>query len=307
MITFTKILYPTDLSEASRPALDFAAAVARWYDAQMTVLHVVPPFEPLVVPTGQTDPSNPVVYPPSLDAVCDEMRRFVMEDALKGIEAHFVAAAGDPSRVVVEQAVSDAADLIVIGTHGRSGYDRLLGGSIAEKILRRAPCPVLTIPPHARAAREDGRMFARILCAVDFSASSQQALGFALALASQANGAVTVATALEWLAEEEPRVNTPFNVSEYRQHLLADARARLGDLVRSAQPAAVVPVDEVVTLGRAHREVLRLALEQTSDLIVMGAQGRGGMGLALFGSTTQQVVRGASCPVLVVHRPGTLA
>jgi nucleotide-binding universal stress UspA family protein len=306
MVTFTKILYPTDMSEASRPALDYAVAVARSYGARLTVLHAVPPFEPLVVPTALTEASNPVVYPPSMDDVCNEMRRFAQEGTLAGIDVHFVAHAGDPSRVVVEQAVSDSADLIVIGTHGRSGFDRLLSGSVAEKVLRRAPCPVLTIPPHARAVGAGAGVFARILCAVDFSSSSQQALGFALALASQASGAVTVATALEWLAEEEPRVNTHFNVSEYRQHLLEDARARLGELVRSAQPPTAVHTDDVVTLGRAHREVLRLATEQACDLIVMGAQGRGGVGLALFGSTTQQVVRGASCPVLVVHRPGAL-
>ena len=304
MVTFTKILYPTDLSEASRPALDFAVTVARWYGARLTVLHAVPPFEPVVVPTGLTDASNPVVYPPSMDAVRDAMREFVPEDVPAGIDVDFVADAGDPSRVVVDHAVSAASDLIVIGTHGRSGFDRLLGGSVADKILRRAPCPVLTIPPHARAAGT--RVFGRILCAVDFSPSSQQALGFALALASQAHGTVTVMTALEWLAEEEPRTTAHFDVGEYRRHMVEDARARLGELVRSAQPDTPARADDVVTLGRAHREVLRLAAERGCDLIVMGAQGRGGVSLALFGSTTQQVVRRAECPVLVVHRPGAV-
>jgi len=297
MVTFTQVLCPTDLSEASRPSLTYAAAVARRYAAGLTVLHAVPPFGTLVVQSGEAGSSMPMVFPP-IDDVTDAVRAFAM-DALGGLDADVVVQTGDPSRVIVEAAVAKTVDLIVLGTHGRGGFDRLLSGSVAEKVLRRAPCPVLAIPPHAPAAAAGGPLFTHILCAVDFSHASEQALGFAIEL----GGAVTVATVLEWLAEEAPVAHAEFDVPRYRVYLADDLGVRLDALVQAAGVPAACRIDQVVGVGRAHREILRLATAKRSDLIVMGAQGRGGVGLALFGSTTQEVVRGATCPVLVVHRP----
>jgi nucleotide-binding universal stress UspA family protein len=238
----------------------------------------------------------PVVLPP-IDDLTAAVRAFAL-DAVAGLAADVVVQTGDPSRVIVEEAVARTVDLVVMGTHGRSGFDRLLSGSVTEKVLRRAPCPVLTIPPHAPAVAGE-TLFTHILCAVDFSDASEQALGFAI----QLGGTVTVATVLEWLAEEAPVPHPEFDIARYRAHLADDAGARLGALVQAAGVPAECEIDQVVKVGRAHREILRLATEKGSDLIVMGAQGRGGVGLALFGSTTQQIVRGATCPVLVVHRP----
>jgi nucleotide-binding universal stress UspA family protein len=142
--------------------------------------------------------------------------------------------------------------------------------------------------------------FKHILCPMDFSPAALQALGFALDLARQSEGVVTLLHALEWLTDEEPREYTHFNVPEYRQHLVDDARERLQALVadESRTPTAI---EHRVVVGRAYREILQVAQESGTDLIVMGAQGRGGLGLALFGSTTQQVVRAATCPVLTVR------
>jgi nucleotide-binding universal stress UspA family protein len=91
-------------------------------------------------------------------------------------------------------------------------------------------------------------------------------------------------------------------VPQFRQQLLDDARQRLRALV-AEEPRTWCDIRDEVVAGRAHREILRLAEARPADLIVLGAQGRGGLGLALFGSTTQQVVRGASCPVLTVRAP----
>jgi nucleotide-binding universal stress UspA family protein len=171
---------------------------------------------------------------------------------------------------------------------------------VTEKVLREAPCPVLTVPPNAGAAASEELTLKRILCPIDFSPSALQALGFALGLAGQADGVVTLVRVIEWLAEEEPKTSTHFNVPEYRRYMVADAEERLNQLVAQEVPAGR-QVDNVIVFGRAHREILRAAEAKSADLIVMGAQGRGGVGLALFGSATQQVVRGATCPVLTVR------
>jgi nucleotide-binding universal stress UspA family protein len=213
-----------------------------------------------------------------------------------------VAEAGDPQATIIDQAISKRADLIVMGTHGRRGFKRLLLGSVTENILREAPCPVLTVPAHTGAGASEAVTFKRILCPVDFSPSALQALGFAVDLARQADGLVTLLHVVEWLAEEEPRASAHFNVPEYRRYMVEDARQRVRDLV-AEESRTWVEIDDVIVFGRAHREILRAAETKPADLIVMGAQGRGGVGLALFGSTTQQIVRGATCPVLTVRGP----
>lgn len=304
MVTFTHVLYPTDLSEASLPAFRYAVALARWHGATLTVLHVVPTFDPRPGPHEWLGDANPVLASLPPETVRSEMARLLPMDEADGVAVTLVARAGGTSASIVDQALESAADLIVIGTHGRSGFNRLLMGSVAEKVLRLAPCPVLTIPPAASLTAKPS--FLRVLCAVDFSHASEQAVGFALDLTCQAGGTVTVLSVVEWLIEEQPVADADFDITAIREQMARKARERLHALM-SDESRTWCEIEEVVTTGRAHREVVRLAAERKADMIVMGAQGRGGMGLALFGSTTQQVVRSATCPVLVVHAPGAVA
>ena len=298
MIEFKQIICPVDFSESSVRALAYAAALARWYDAQLTVLHVVPTFEAMQVRGDLGEPVR-VVTPMPREQVLEEMSRSLNLAALSP-RATPIAESGDPQATIIDQAISKKADLIVMGTHGRRGFKRLLLGSVTEAVLREAPCPVLTVPPHAPASVSEAVTFKRILCPIDFSPSALQALGFALDLARQADGRVTLLHVVEWLPEEEPRASAHFNIPEYRRYMVQDAQERLRTLV-AEESRTWVEIDDVVVFGRAYREILRAAETKPADLIVMGAQGRGGIGLALFGSTTQQVVRGAMCPVLTVR------
>lgn len=298
MVTFTHVLYPTDLSQASSHAARYAATVARWYRAQLTVLHVVPAFEGAGLPTDPAHLTGPLAYPPPPDDVEAVMRRAVGDDIPEDLDPSFVTIVANPAKAIVDQAVTGSADLIVMGTHGRSGFSRLFGGSVAEKVLRKAPCPVLTIPPHAPESA-DAAIFKRILCPIDFSAASKQALGFALDLARQSDGTVTLLSVVEWMSESELGADLPGDPSDFVQHLMTEAARHLHDLV-AREPQTWCEIEEVVSSGRAAREILRIAGERDSDLIVMGAHGRGS-GLAFLGSTTPAVVRAAECPVLVVH------
>lgn len=298
MIEFKQVLCPVDLSEASVRSLAHAAAVARWYDAQLTVLHVIPTFESLQVRGELGMPVGPVTSMAREQAL-DEVRQ-ALDLMVKAPDAIVVVETGDASTAIVDQAVSKRADLIVMGTHGRRGFKRLILGSVTETVLREAPCPVLTVPQAAHGADAEAVIFKRILCPIDFSPSALQALGFALDLARQADGIVTLLHIVEWLAEEDTVAVPQFNTAEYRQQLAGDAEARLRGLV-AEESRTWSEIDIVTHFGRAHREILRVAEAKPADLIVMGAQGRGGIGLAVFGSTTQQVVRGAACPVLTVR------
>jgi len=299
VIGFKEIICPVDFSESSIRAFAHAVALVRWYGAHLTVLHVIPPYDLAQMPGDLGDPVR-IVTSPRRELVLDEMSRFFdLADVLPQASL-VVAESGDPRTVIVDQAVSKGADLIVMGTHGRRGFKRLLLGSVTETVLREAPCPVLTVPPHASPAVSEPVTFKRLLCPIDFSPSALQALGFALDLARQADGLVTLLHVVEWLPEEGPRPSVHFNSAQYGRDMAGDAEERLRNLV-AGEPRTWVEIDRVIVFGRAYREILRAAEKKHADLLVMGAQGRGGVDLALFGSTTQQVVRGATCPVLTVR------
>jgi nucleotide-binding universal stress UspA family protein len=298
VVKFKQVLCPVDLSDSSAGVLACAIAFTRWYDAQLTLLTVVPTFDAVQVRSGLGDPVR-FAQPVPREEILAAQRQALDAAGGTAINATLSALDGEPVAMIVDQAVGIPADLIVIGTHGRRGFDRLLLGSVAEKVLRKAPCPILTVPPHASVTTPAAVTFRRLLCPMDFSPSALQALGFAVDLARQGQGVVTVLHVIEWLAEDEPHASPHFSVVEYREHLVESARARLRTLIADAQPECTT--EGVVVVGRAHRQIVQTAVANQTDLIVMGAQGRGGVSLALFGSTTQQVVRMAECPVLTVR------
>jgi nucleotide-binding universal stress UspA family protein len=297
MIAIHRVVCPVDFSDASRGALDHAAALARWYEARLVALHVVP-----LVPSTLTFPpaiSAATLEPIPHELFHDELRRFVAPVA-ELVPAETVVVSGDPARTILEQAQGTEADLLVLGTHGRSGFERLVLGSVAEKVLRSAACPVLTVPPAAAQAAPASRPpYRRILCPVDFSTTAERALRYAMSLAEEAKARITVLHVLEWFPEQEIREHRHFDVPEYRRFLEEDARRRLAEAVPEEARTWCEPVERVGT-GKAYREILRVAVEEGSDAIVMGVHGRGAAHL-FFGSTANHVVRQATCPVLTVR------
>jgi nucleotide-binding universal stress UspA family protein len=138
---------------------------------------------------------------------------------------------------------------------------------------------------------------------VDFSPDALRAVGLAVQLARPARASLTFLQVVEWLAEEEPLEVAHLAVPEYRAYLAQDAHEQLDALI-ARLPRSEHGAVAKVAMGRAYREILRTASDVHADLIVMGARGRGGAPLAPLGSTAQQVVRAASCPVLTVPAPG---
>jgi nucleotide-binding universal stress UspA family protein len=297
VVEFKHILCPIDLEASSEHPLAYAAAIAAWYQSTLTVEHIVPTFDAVPIMSGDFMTPAQVIPPLSREDVLAAMRRMV-EPITGSASVSYRADEGDPSAVIIERALELPADLLVLGTQARRGIQRLLLGSVTESVMHDAPCPVLAVPPRAPRAASPLQL-KHILCPIDFSPSAMQALGFALDLARQAHGAVTLLSAVEWLSEDT-REYAHFNVPEYRRHLLADAESRLQALVAD-ESRTWVEVDTVVTSGRAYYEILKVATDRNIELIVMGAQGRSGVGQALFGSTTEQVLRRAACPVLTVR------
>lgn len=299
MIQFTTILCPIDFSDASIRALTHAAALARWYGAPLHVVHIVPAVDRGLVVTadgGIVEPHQPA----SPDAVALELTRVTAAVGATGVTPEVITEAGRTHELIVQRALAHAADLIVMGTHGRGGFNRLLLGSVTEKVLRTAPCPVLTVPAGTPALTAGAVAFKRILCPMDFSPFALAAFRYALMLARESGGQVTAIYALEYLDPEEPCDHVEFDIRERRQHFIDHARTRLHTLV-AGEDTTWCDIQEEVAIGRAYRVVLQHAAASPADLIVMGAQGTTGVELMLYGSNTQHVVRGALCPVLTVR------
>ena len=230
------------------------------------------------------------------------MKSFGEHEVLSGVPVDVEVTEGAVAPEILDRANALAADLIVMGTHGRSGFERLMIGSVTEKVLRKASCPVLSVPPRAADAESLPPLFKRILCAVDFSDCSMRALHFAMALAQETDGHLTVLNVVELPADAHERLaQLSPGIREYVAAMEEDHHQRL----HSSVPDAVRAYCEVETMmvpGKPYREILRVAAEQQSDLIVIGIHGRGAVDRLFFGSTTQHVVRQATCPVLTLRR-----
>lgn len=307
MISIQRILCPTDLSDFSRLALDHAVAIAKWYESTITLLHVCP-----VVPTAAYEPGSPMLpsmllAPEDRDQLLATMKRFAETEAGSSIPIEFQIGEGNPAAEILANAGTMPTDLVVMGTHGRSGFERLVLGSVTEKVLRKATCPVLSVPRHVPdAVPRPEVLFKRILCAIDFSDCSMHALNYALSLAQEADARLTVVHAIESPPEVPSDAHETFlaGARSLREYIAA-ARVDRTERLREAIPEAVrayCTVETVMVTGKPYREILRVATEHQSDLIVIGIHGRGAADLLFFGSTAQHVVRQAACPVLTLRQ-----
>ena len=304
MIEIREILCPTDFSEFSRHALDHALAVGKLYKSTITLLHVSSITAVYTPGIG--------VAPTSLLTVGDRetalatMRRFAETEAGPDARIRFEVAEGNPANEILDCAKTRGSDLIVLGTHGRSGFERLLLGSVTEKVLRKGICPVLSVPPHAPdAVPAPPVLFKSILCPVDFSDCSIQALHYAMSMAKESGAGLTVVHVIEIppevpIDEHETILSWPRSLREYVAMAEADRAGRLKELLAGASDTRG-SISTVLARGKAYREILRIAAERSSELIVIGVHSRGVADMLFLGSTTQHVVRQATCPVLTIR------
>jgi nucleotide-binding universal stress UspA family protein len=294
-IDLKKILYLTDFSEPSEAALPFAVAVAREYAAKIYALHVMTP-SPLVYTTPETTAATMEAME---DAAQAEMLR--TESQLDGVVHETIVETEMGVWPAVDRAVKQLGiNLIVVGTHGRSGIDRLLLGSVAEEIFRRSSVPVLTIGPWAAKAVHNAAKFHRILFATDFTKESLAAAPYAISMA-QENQARLV---LLHVIRGGRKLGVITKADEKRaEESIADAMHRLLEIVPADAELWCRP-EASVQYGTPGDMILDVANERGVDLIVMGvrdAMGHLGAATHVQRATAHQVVSHAHCPVLTVR------
>jgi len=268
-----------DFSESSRRALERAAVLAGWYEAELVALHVAPlPFD--------------------VDSMTRDLQSFTAKVVAKRRGLQLIVRSGAAALVILDVAREMEADLLILGTHGRSGVRKLVLGSVAEKVVDEAPCPVLTVPSAAERS-PDPPLFRHVLCGVDFSEASRRAVELAIFLAEEAGGRLTLMHSIEWSTDDRHPVPATFGVNLYRQSLLTDTRARLAELV-PAETREWCQVDLRAACGDPAAEILRAAEAEGADLIVVGADRPGPIDRMIFGSVAPLVIRQVACPVLTV-------
>jgi len=299
MIEIRRILCPTDFSELAKRALHQAVPIAKWYEASLTALHVLPSAVPVdgMFPYAPA----PLAHEGVRASVQRELEDFVAPARAAGITADTVVRDGAVPAALLELARSLPADLLVMGTHGQRGLERLVLGSVTEAVLRKAPCPVLTVAPEERIFSGPAP-FKRILYATDFSPAADHALGYALSLAEEAQGALILVHVMDGPTLAVTASGLPVNLSRVTADLARDAQERLRHAV-SPQARLWCEAEELVAYGRPADEIVRLAREREAQVIVMGVHGRNALDLMLFGSTTHHVIRNAPCPVLTIPGP----
>lgn len=293
MLHIAQVLCPVDFSEFSEHALDQAAAIARWYGARLTILHVFltrPAVDMPPVPMTDADRQR----------LTADLRRLAARVPVDVPLDLRVTEAGDIHREILTQAEMVTADLLVLGTHGRSGFERLVLGSVAERVVRMAPCPTMVVPRRAADVTPDEPVtFRRILCSVDFSTASTRAVRLAMSLAEEADAQLMLLHVIQIPPElQGESMAAEVDLDRIRAVASADAVKQLEALVPDPRPHCTVK--PLVREGAVYRAILATAAERAADVIVMGVQGRGAMDLLVFGSNTARVMRGAACPVLVL-------
>ena len=243
MVRFKQILCPIDFSAFSRHAFDRAVGVARSYDASIAVLHVLPiPAAVPAIPFGPEGPGPFGFEVVDRQRVLHELPQFLGMDRSIGVPVTYHAIeAPSAHKEILQQVGRLSADLVVLGTHGRSGFEHVLLGSVTEKVLRTSPVPVLTVPPHAPDVIPIGRgPFRRILYATDFSPGSEDALRHAASLAQHAAAQLTLLHAVEPLpVGYDPIVVMPFDVTAYNMSLEEATKAHLRTFVPDCHPSRV--------------------------------------------------------------------
>jgi nucleotide-binding universal stress UspA family protein len=294
-INIKHVICPIDLSTHSALALRHAAAWAQWYDAWLHVLHVAPLPQPILGPTGlmATLPARP------LDEIKPEVERFVT-DTLAGNDDRIVdVVQGQPAAAIVD-ATAREHSLLVMGTHGWSGLDRLLLGSVTERVAHATHCPLLVVPPHTSSLQATPTM-TQMLCAVDFRPSSLAGLRYGLSLAQEAKARVEVVTVLEHQRGDDLGALVETMVPEHEDL----RRARLQQLHERIPDDARLwcEIQENVLAGPPADALLRRSEALEADLIVMGTGDRPHLHALWLGSTTGRLLREARCPVLIVPGP----
>jgi nucleotide-binding universal stress UspA family protein len=298
MIAPKKILFPTDFSEASNHALPHVVEMSKRFGAEVTMIHVRSPYA--------DDPHSEEYQFFDENRYSSFLERELARtsESLSGVPVQSVIRRDvSPASGILEFSDEEKCDIIILGTHGRSGLGRFFLGSVAERVVRHSTIPVLTVAPGREGYRDNPR-YQQILATFDFSQNSRIAAVRARELADAYGAHLRILYVIEQEILPGYYESWRQQVRLERPELVERARESLLDVLGEHGLQDVeVKVEVGDGDGRVHLDIQRFAVESETDLIVIGTHGLSGVERILLGSTTERIVRIAPCPVLTLH-PG---
>jgi nucleotide-binding universal stress UspA family protein len=284
-IALKNILFTTDFSPAANAAAPFAMQVARNYGAKICGVYVSP-FDNYTA-------AAPEAWAAMAQAAEREARENTLRlnEQLEGVEHEVVIGEGNIWEMISSVIKEKGIDLIVLGTRGRTGMGKTLLGSVAEQILRQAPCPVLTVGPHVKLGPEKAVKMHEILYATDLATDSPAAAPYAISLAQENQAHLTLLNVLEH--QKAGELVHPWELVDARKRKLSNLVPLEADLW--CEPQCVVEE------GNAAEKILEVARKRGADLIVLGVQPAKWLASHLNAGTVHKIVCEAECPVLTVR------
>ncbi len=279
VVTLKNILFATDFSEASMKEFTYAAALAKRFEASVFPFHAIVPTS-LVAAAPQ---AAPYLYEAEREASEKELENVVHSPLLQGVKAKSVLTSGLLGDCLTEEIKNDDIDLIVAGTHGRTGWRRLLVGSAVEEICRTATCPVLAVGP---ALPPEPISFKRILVPTDLSDDSLKSLPMVAELASVFGSSVAI---LHVLPEE--MASNP-DAKRLSEPILKTMAGIFGPQLKT------VKTEFAIETGDVAETILQVARQSKADLIAMGIRNAFMPGINLRASVAYRVMTLSPCPVL---------
>lgn len=303
MMKIKTVLCPTDFSPAAVRGSELAVQISRRFNSRL-VYH----YNMAMWTLSESVPESLLYLEQQQDAGTEARLRRLAETAPESLSTDYRITSGQTHASIVELAGDVDADLIVMGTNGRSGLDHLLIGSTTERVLMHSPVPVLTTKSIGRCslfrAGEKGREQpeTEVVVPIDFSGHSVDTLDYALRMAEDLPVVIHLLHIVEPISWDDVRGYSHFNVPEFQRHRMLEASERLKGLL----PDTVAKRAEThVRMGTVVEEIVGYSEMIQADLILMGAKHAGTLREAVFGATSYGVLRASRCPVWVI--PGASA
>ena len=303
-IAFKQVLIATDFSDASERALAYAIAIARRYSSTLSVVHAIPPEPREQIPL---EPLPRELNRPWLEAE-PQMKSLGEEARFNDLNHHLLLEQGPVWDVLASVIQRENVDLLVLGTRGRGGLKKLALGSVAEEVLRLAPCPVLTVGPHVPPAGSGTVEFGRILFATDFGPASAKAFPYALSLAEDYQAKLVLLHMVPPMPTPDlgpaaygPSAYAAEEFMTWQRTMREESMRKLKALLPPGAKLAVEP-EYVAGMDFLPEGILNVAAAHKIELIVMGANRTPSPRIAAHipWALTHEVISHARCPVLTV-------
>jgi nucleotide-binding universal stress UspA family protein len=291
MIRIQKILVPVDFSEASKKAANYGLSLALEFGSRLILAHIAP-FDAQAYNEAK-----------------HELLELIPSDCRERLTFEIIVKSGDVQTELLGMIEEKEVDFVVMGTRGRSYFERMVLGSVTERMLRKLHVPILTVShldPEKELHTPGPVPLRRILYATDLSEGSEQGLALSIRMARELDASLIVAHVVQFADAAFHGMETAAFLPEYSNEVRAKAEDRFDRMVALVSDGSV-PVSTVLTDGVPYETIDRLAVQYKADLIVINLQNKGLLERAVLGTTAERVIRTARVPVLSLPLPANYA